>query len=386
MAAPSIRVLHVFPTFAPGGAQTRATELMSAFGPSWGHAVLALDGVVSARERVAPGVAVELLPPPPRAGTLATTARLRRLLDERRADLVLTYNFGAIDAVLAARTLDGVRLVHHEDGFHADEARRLKLRRSWLRQVALSAAARVVVISRNLERIALGAWRQPRERVVYVPNGIDVERFSRAGDRDALRRSLGVPDEAVLVGCVGHLRPEKNVERLLQASAYALRNGAHLHVLVLGDGPERRRLEELAARAPLAGRVHLVGHQPDPSGHYGAMDLLAIPSDTEQQPLALLEAMASGLPAACTDVGDVREMLPPEQGAWVVPAGPGAEERLGEALVGLAADAAGRRRLGDANRARARARFRREGMVEAYRHLYQEVLAGGAAGAAGPSA
>jgi len=134
MSSPPIQALHVFPTFAPGGAQVRATDLMAAFGPEWRHAVVALDGVVRARERVQPPIELEIVPALRKSGTVATARWLRGLIAQRRPDLVLTYNFGSIDALLAARSLHGVRVVHHEDGFGSDEARRLKLRRNFLDQ------------------------------------------------------------------------------------------------------------------------------------------------------------------------------------------------------------------------------------------------------------
>lgn len=374
MAPASPEVLHVFATFAAGGAQVRATDLMNAFGAELRHAVLALDGVVEARDRIAPGVELELLPAPPKAGSLATARRLRALLAERRPDLVLTYNFGAVDTLLAARTLPGVRLVHHEDGFHADEAHGLKRRRSWLRRLALPAARHLVVISRNLERIALEVWRQPRERVVYLPNGIDVTRYADEVPLSDERAGLGLPEDAVVVVSVGHLRPEKNVARLLDAARLALEGGAALHLVLLGDGPERASLERSAAEGALAGRVHFAGYHTDPRPWYRAADVFALPSDTEQMPMALLEAMASARPAVCTDVGDVRALLPEPQQPFVVPLGAGCVAGLAAALTRLASDPALRSSLGSENRARAVERFDRGAMIASYRDLYGRVL------------
>jgi len=366
-AAP--RLVHVFPTFVAGGAQVRATDLMNAFGARFAHQVLALDGRTDARERVAREVALEFLPAPPKAGSLATARRLRALLVERRPALLLTYNFGAIDALFAARGL-GIAAVHHEDGFHADEAQRLKRRRNWLRRLALPAAERLVVISKNLERIALEIWHQPRERVLYVPNGIDVGSFARERAPDGVRASLGLAAQAFVVGSVGHLRPEKNVARLFGAAERALRAGLDLHLLVLGDGPERAALEARAATAPLAGRVHFTGFQNDPRAAYRAMDAFALSSDTEQMPMALLEAMAAGLPCVSTDVGDVRAMLPPEQAELLAPRGAAGESALGDGLARLGRDAALRERLGRANRERAERHFERAAMLAAYGDLY----------------
>jgi L-malate glycosyltransferase len=367
------RLLHVFSTFVPGGAQVRVTNLMNAFGAEFEHAVLALDGRMDASERVDRQVPFEELAAPPKAGSLLTARRLRALFAERRPDLVLSYNFGALDALFAARSL-GLRAIHHEDGFHADEAVRLKLRRTWLRRLALPGAWRLVVISRNLERIALEVWRQPRERVAYIPNGIDVAGFAREAAPDGVRAALGVPHGALLIGSVGHLRPEKNLSRLLRAASRARGAGVDLHLLMVGDGPERATLEAQARTDALSGRVHFVGHQADPRAHYRAMDALALSSDTEQMPMALLEAMAAGLPAVATDVGDVRAMLPEASRSLVVPLGADCEAALAASFARLAGNPALRRALGEANRNKAREEFERSAMQAAYRALYGGAL------------
>ncbi|HVS17733.1 MAG TPA: glycosyltransferase [Planctomycetota bacterium] len=373
MAAPP-RLTHVFPTFVAGGSQVRATDLMNAFGARFEHEVVALDGHTQARERVGPDVRLACLEAPPKAGSLTVARRLRALLVERRPALLLTYNFGAVDALVAARGL-GLAAVHHEDGFHADEARRLKRRRNWLRRLALGAATQLVVISRNLERIALEDWRQPRERVLYVPNGIDVASFARERAPTGLREELGIPTTALAVGSVGHLRPEKNLARLFEAAAIAVRGGCDLHLVVLGDGPERAALEERARAAPLAGRVHFLGFRSDPRPAYRALDAFALSSDTEQMPMALLEAMAAGLPCVSTEVGDVRAMLPEAQGEFLVAPDAHAAAGLAAALARLGTDSGLRERLGRANAARAAERFERGAMVATYAELYGRLAA-----------
>ena len=146
---------------------------------------------------------------------------------------------------------------------------------------------------------------------------------------------------------------------------------------MLGDGPERPALEELAGRTPsLYGRVHFAGHQSDPVPYYRAMDLFALSSDTEQMPVALLEAMACALPVVATDVGDVRAMLPEAQGEFVLPL----EEHetawpMAEKLTELLKDAPARAEFGAANRARVAERFTFEAMLAAYRSEFERALA-----------
>lgn len=371
MAAPHL--LHVFSTFVPAGPQVRVAKLLSALDSSWRHSIVAMDGRLDARALVAPTLDVRYLDAPPKAGSLATVRAMRRVLKREKPQLVLTYNFGAIDSVIAARSL-GLPHVHHEDGFLPDEAHGFKRRRIWMRRAAFGSVTELVVISRNLERIARELWRVPAERLHYIANGIEVERFPERDGASALRAEFGWPPEALVVGAVGHLRPEKNLRRLFDAAARASRE-VDVRLLVLGDGPERAELERLAAQPPLAGRVRFVGYQADPRAHYRCMDVFALTSDTEQMPIALLEAMASALPAVATDVGDVRAMLPDEQARYVVRLG--GEEcvaGLANGLVELGLDARLRQRMGAANRFRCRTQFDQASMVEAYRAIYGRAL------------
>jgi glycosyltransferase involved in cell wall biosynthesis len=364
---PPPRLLHCFPTFAAGGAQVRLIRLLAASAGRYEHAVLALDGNTSARELFEPGCGAACLEPPPRAGTLTSLRFLRALLRREHPALVLTYNWGAIEAAMAARSL-GLPLLHHEDGFRPDEVRGQKARRVWTRRLALRGAD-LIVPSRTLERIALASWRLARDRVHYVANGIRCERYGPPDRNLALRAELGLDGRDLVVGTVAHLRAEKNLLRLLGALA---RLPAPAKLLVLGDGPERGALEARAARPDLAGRVVFAGHRTDLPPWYRAFDAFALSSDTEQMPLSLLEAMASGLACASTDVGDVREMLPSEQRAQVVPAyaGEAGEAELARALEPLLADPALRARLGRLNRARAEREYAFDAMVRAHARLW----------------
>ncbi|MCC6405923.1 MAG: glycosyltransferase [Planctomycetes bacterium] len=365
-------LLHVFATFAPAGPQVRTVGLMRAFGRAFRHSVVALDGDTRASALVGDDVEVHVLQAPPKASTPRTVLALRQLLIREAPDLVLTYNFGALDAVIAAK-LASLPCIHHEDGFNPDEAGGLKARRVWLRRAVLPGVHAVIVISEKLQRIARESYRLPSDLVHFVPNGIDLERFAPAPRNSALRRELGIPDAAFVVGGVGHLRAEKNFARLLDAAARA-RDRVDVHVLLLGDGPMRAELERLAARPELAGRVHFAGYHADPRAHYRAMDAFAISSDTEQQPLALLEAMACGLPVVATDVGDVRAMLAePNRGA-VHALGTDVANRLADSLFELARDPVRTRALGAANRAAVAARFDARIMRATYRELYEAAL------------
>lgn len=370
-AAPHL--LHVFSTFVPAGPEMRTVRLIGALGDAFRHSILAIDGRTDAAEYLSPEVDARVLESLPRAGTPRTVLALRRLFAREAPDLILTYNWGAFDAVIAART-GGRPVLHHEDGFNLDEARTFKGRRELARRLLLPGVRRVVVPSGVLRGVALERWRLRPDQVALVPNGIRLEDFAPEGDGERIRSQLGIPNDALVVGYVGHLRPVKNPRRCLEAVAQ-VRAEQSVHVLMLGEGPERDGVEQLARSPALDGRVHLTGHRADPRPDYHAMDLFAISSDSEQMPVALLEAMASGLPVVATDVGDVREMLPPEQGDLVVAGDPAeAVAGLAEGIGRLAGDPDRRARLGAANRARVAERYTFARMLSSYRDLYRSAL------------
>jgi glycosyltransferase involved in cell wall biosynthesis len=173
-----------------------------------------------------------------------------------------------------------------------------------------------------------------------------------------------------VVATVAALRAEKNLGRLLRAFAAA--TGARpARLVIVGDGPERAGLEALAAELGVAQRVSFLGHIADPAPLYAGFDLFALSSDTEQMPIAVIEAMAAGLPVAATDVGDVRAMLAEANAPWL---GPRDDAALTSSLGALLDDAALRSRIGAANRARALQAFDQERMFAAYAALFDGEL------------
>lgn len=372
----SAHFLHVFATFVPGGPQVRTVQLIAGLGVDARHTILAMDGRTDARSLLGDEAEVRILDSLAERGSFSRVRALMRLIRTEEPDLLLTYNWGSIEAVTAARLSRRVPLLHHEDGFLPDEVASFKKRRILARRLLLVSARGVVVPSRTLEGIATEIWKLPRDLVQLIPNGIRLEDFPAGTRNPDLRAELGIPADAIVVGSVGHLRPEKNPVRLVHAFA-EMESDAHL--LILGDGPERDAVEQATREHGLEARVHLAGHRREVAPFYAAMDLFAISSDTEQMPVALLEAMASGLAVASTDVGDVAHMLGDDQRDLIVPhAEKGTNEALGRALNTLVRDEARRTRLGRANRTRVEERYSYDAMLTAYRERYARAMPPGA--------
>jgi len=353
MAAPARRLLHVFSTFAIGGPQRRFAQLANALGERYRHRLIALDGRADARPLVT--ATLELRPFAVDKGRpLSNLFRFHAALREERPDLLVTCNWGAVEWAFVNRILPVAPHLHVEDGFGPEEAEGQLPRRIRLRRLAL-ARSRVVVPSTVLQRIAVDVWRLDPARVLLIPNGIDCARF--AAPRSA--RS-GPP----VVGTVATLRREKNIGRLFEAFR-GLSGRARL--TIAGDGPERAALEALARELGLA--AAFTGYVERPEEVLAGFDVFALSSDTEQMPLSVVEAMAAGLPVATVDVGDVREMLAPENRPYVAPRGDGAA--LGRAIAALLDDPAARARVGAANAERARMLCDEATMVAAYDALWR---------------
>lgn len=343
-----------------GGQQRRLASLVAGFGCDVSHRILSLDSETAAAALLDPAHArVEAFPV--RKSTFVSLANLTRFskaLRDHRPDVLCTYNWGSLEAVIANRLSAKVPHVHHEDGFGADElSGEQKPRRIFARRVILKGSL-VTVPSTGLERIAKEVWRLDATRISRNPVGIDLQRF-----RAPQRRYDRSP---VVVVAVGALRKEKNFARLIGAFERA-DEGKRAQLLIYGDGPEADNLRGRAAASPAADRISLPGPTAAPQAALAAADIFALSSDTEQTPISLIEAMASGLPAIATDVGDIRAMVSAANAAFI--SAPGDDDAYVAALAACIEDASLRERLGRANLARSDA-FGEGAMIDAFRRLY----------------
>jgi glycosyltransferase involved in cell wall biosynthesis len=146
--------------------------------------------------------------------------------------------------------------------------------------------------------------------ISVIPTGVDVKRFA-CGDGAGLRARMGIPEEAFVVGHVGRLAPEKNLDFLAEALALYLKADSRAHILLAGEGPSERNIQTILTRHGLIDRLHATGVL----GHsqlvdaYHAMDVFAFASKSETQGMVLTEAMAAAIPVVALDASGVREVL-----------------------------------------------------------------------------
>ena len=204
------------------------------------------------------------------------------------------------------------------------------------------------------------------ERVHDIPNGVDAGHFRPArdaGERTAVRRALGIPDDAVVTLYCGRLRDVKRLDVLVDA--FRQIPG---HLVMVGDGPEEQALRASARAPELAGRVHLLNTVDEPAPYYRAADIYASASQTEGMSGSVLEAMATGLAIAASPASGMQELI--GGGAGLI-----ADDLSAQALATVLSDAARdaelRARLGDAARRRAIERYSLEATADRLMALYR---------------
>jgi glycosyltransferase involved in cell wall biosynthesis len=370
------RVLHLVISLAPGGLErlvvdwTNARNVCGA-GPT---DVCCLDEPGLMAGQIAGG-SVHVLNA--RRGRfpvdLPAVFRLRRLLRREGFHVIHSHNAAAhLYAGLAAAGI-GIRHVHTEHGSRPPAGT------PWARlrdRLALRLTDDLVAVS---EAAADGIRALSHERRIdVIPNGVRPHVPSSLAARERLREKLGIPPPARVIGSVGRLAVVKGHDRLITAFAALVRDMADtdLRLLLVGDGSECEALARQAMEAGVADRVVFAGFRRDPARFYDIVHLFVLPSRSEGLSVALLEAMAAGIPVAATDAGanrDVLEdgkcgvLLPDDEGGWPV---------ILRGMLAAAGEADAGRRV-NAALARVTSAYAMDATLERYEGLYERVRGGG---------
>jgi sugar transferase (PEP-CTERM/EpsH1 system associated) len=365
-------VVHVVNSLAVGGLENGVVNLVDATATRFRHVIVCMtaDGPLHARLR--PEVEVIVLGKRPGQDPWALL-RLVRLLRRLRPLIVHSRNWPAIDAIPAARVARVPLVVHGEHGREVADPEGRNPRRKRIRRALAPLVHHFVTVSADLRRWLIEDVRVPAAKVSAIHNGVDLSRFGRAGRLES-RLRLDLPAEAAIVGTVGRLDPVKDQAGLIRAFAKVRSAHPEALLVVVGDGPCRAELENVAAASGQGEHVRLLGNRDDIPAVMSALDVFVLPSIAEGISNTILEAMASGLPVVATRVGGNPELVEDGIGGALVPRqDPSA---LAAAIAAYVADPELRRRHGLASRQRATGHFSLERMAEAYANLYTNLAAG----------
>lgn len=361
------RIFHVTDSLRQGGLENGLVNLISGMDPNrFEHVVCTLRGLGPNAERLRGRAQIVSLQNSGNTQAWAIGREIRRV----RPHIVHSRNWGAIEAVFAARMFSSCATVHSEHGIDVDTADSEPRRRRFLRRLAYGLATRVVSVSHQLRDFHCARTGFAPDRFTVVHNGVDSSRFQPdAAAREAVRAELAIPPEDFCIGCVGNLLAVKDHGTAISALA---RTGRPWRLIVAGQGPELPRLQALAQSHPgLADRVLFLGLRHDIPRLLNALDAYVLPSLTEGICNSLLEAMATGLPVIATATGGNLEVITDESGL-LFPVGNAS--CLAAHLASLATRSELRQALAGQARKRVCEHFSMKSMIENYEALYDGLL------------
>jgi glycosyltransferase involved in cell wall biosynthesis len=362
-----LRVMFMVTSLPVGGAETLLAELVRRMDPC--HF---LPEICCLKERGPLGeqLAEEL---PVHHDLLANKYDLRvwprlvKLLRERRTDAVVTV--GAGDKMfwgrLAAKR-SGVPVILsalHSTGWPDGVGR--------LNRLLTSITDGFIAVADSHGEHMLENEGFPAEKVFVIPNGVDTSRFAPQPPSESLRREIGIGQADPIVAIVAALRPEKNHELYLDIAARTVRELPDTKFLIVGDGPRREPLEQLAAELRVASSVRFLGTRKDVPQLLSLSDVFVLTSHNEANPVSILEAMSVGKPVVATNVGSIKEAVAEGETGYLVP--PGDAAAMTERLVALLENPLRARQMGEFGRGVVIDNWSVEAMVHRYERLIASI-------------
>ncbi|HYE86554.1 MAG TPA: glycosyltransferase [Vicinamibacterales bacterium] len=371
-----IRLLNVVPTLLCGGTENHFMTLSRALDAArfdlrfaclrkWGPFVEEL------RDRQIPLVEYRLATFRS-LNALVQQARLARYVKRHAVDIVHSYSFyGNVFAIPPGRFAAPVVVASIRDRGPYLTPMQRRVQRHVCR------FADCILVNAEAVKDWLIADGYDASQIVVIPNGVDLRRFV-GGDRAAIRRSLGVPESARLVGVVSRLSRLKGIEDFLQAAAIVAAADDQVRFVIVGEpSPIKNReyldeLSELARTLGIGDKVMFTGLRSDVPAILSSLDVSVMPSLNEALSNVLLESMAAGVPVVATEVGGTSEALEDGVNGILVPAA--RPQLMAAAIERLLAQPALAGRLAHEARRTIEARFSLERMVSATESLYEQLL------------
>jgi sugar transferase (PEP-CTERM/EpsH1 system associated) len=370
--ARKIKVLHVLDSLGVGGMERVVIEVVNHLDQSQ------FDQVVCCVSR--PGEAARHLRDGTRCIDLGKGAgadylapvKIARIIREEAPDVIHTQSWSGVDAAMAKLMTGAVRLIHSEHGRNYPRIDSEPLKSRVARRCLYHLADAVFAVSSEVRDYYCRETRFPRERMLVIPNGVDLRRIGEAGAGGA-REELGIGADDFVVGTVARLEATKDTITLARAFAklYSRQPEARLKLLIVGDGEQRALIEAFVAERGLNEAAIFTGLRHDAPRLLGAMNVFALSSLSEGMPITALEAMAARLPVVATNVGALPELV--EEGVAGFLVEPKDDEALADRLARLYSNPELAKRFGAAARRKVEREYSLELMLRRYADLYWSV-------------
>lgn len=367
-----MKILHVSPSFGLGGMEKITCSIINHLDQYYNHYLISIDGSDEALQWIKPNNISKIDFHKDRDFRIFLR-RMYRAIKTLSPDVMMTYNWGATDAIWIGKILGVQSIIHNEHGYTIEESIKTLWKRDICRAIFYHMASVIVTVSSELKSTLHKKYWLNDKHIQMIPNGIDSSYYSPDyAVRRRVRQELNVATDDYVIVFSGRLDPVKNLEVLLTIFARCQSIDSQIKLLIIGDGPEKKKVESLCHQKHIQNNVVLVGQQVEVLPYLRAGDVFLLTSLTEQMPLTILEAMSVGLPVIASDVGEIGQIIEDGKDGYLRDLNQGWEAFV-LALLRLK-DPVERRAMSQAARARILNGFQETMMVRRYQDLIEHLL------------
>jgi sugar transferase (PEP-CTERM/EpsH1 system associated) len=304
-----MNLLHIVPSFGLGGMERVVCAIINHTCEKYDHEVLVVYDDTEAEKWIqTQNVKIHCLDRSKNQSKFLVS--LYKFLNKSKPDIMMTYNWGATDAIWLGRLIGIKKIIHSEHGFSIDEARTTSFKRNVIRFFVYHMVSQIIVVSHELKTMMKKKYLISQACIAFIANGINSKiYFPDPILRLQMRKSLGFRDEDFVIGFSGRLDPIKNFGLMLNTFAECVRRDKSCRLLIVGDGSEREYIEQTCREKNIDTHVFLVGKKQDVVPYLQAMDVFLLTSLREQMPMTVLEAMALALPVVATAAGELPYLI-----------------------------------------------------------------------------
>jgi glycosyltransferase involved in cell wall biosynthesis len=296
--------------------------------------------------------------------------KLASVFFKMKVDIVHTHNYYTGVYGIPAAKLLRIPVIHGEHGFNYDQETEDISKKKGERWLCLL-ADHVTSVSKRLKDKTCGDLRIAESKVTVITNGVDFEKFSQKTDVATQKEKHGIDPGTRVVGSVGRLNYQKNYKLLLRAFADVTnQTRKNIQLLLVGEGPERKNLENLAIELNISRNIKMIGERNDIPEIISIMDIFVLPSFLEGMSNTILEAMCAGIPVVASDVGGNSELVENGKSGFLFESN--LLEGLKECIGKLASDDSLRKSMGERGKKIAEEGFSVPVMVKKYEQIYME--------------
>jgi phenylacetate-CoA ligase len=362
-----IKVMHLLLSLEHGGAERVVINLIKKLqGNGINFSICTLDRMGALTEELSCGVEAECMDRK-KGLDFSLPFRLAKAIRRSAPNIIHMHNSTSILYGALAGRLAGVnKMISTQHGMVSAETEKMRLAIGFISRLL----SKHVAVSNDVAVDLQNSYKIKNGGLSTIINGIDENLYKRdEAKRIDGRKKLGLTDEVVF-GNVARLSPEKDQETLLRAYAQVIKRSAKTKLIIVGDGPLKEHLKDVAKNLNISDKVIFVGSQMDIPYYLNIFDIFTLSSIREGTSLTLLEAMSAGLPVVATTVGGNTYVVDENTGILIPAQNP---DRLAEAMVYLVDNPAKRRAMGISARKKIEGSFTLTAMAEKYKKLYREI-------------